>query len=144
MAELQFQLEAGLIEGKAHALVLPQLKDEMVTFRYNKRTGIANVETRAFPAFPEPEPESEESKIVNGLAEQFNAGIRSLERDREQLGKREAEALARERKLDEREKLMNQDRELLIKQRKKFEADLNRAAKKGLLAGIKSFFNRQT
>jgi len=39
---------------------------------------------------------------------------------------------------------MNQDRELLIKQRKKFEADLDRAAKKGLLAGIKSFFNIQT
>lgn len=139
MADLEFKLEPGLIEGKAHAEVLKRLRDEMVTFAYNKRTGIAKVTTRAFPAFPEPDPESDESKQVNLLAEQFNAAIRSLERDRAQLGKREADALARERKLDEREKLMNQDRELLIKQRKKFEADLDRAAKKRITGRNKKF-----
>jgi flagellar motility protein MotE (MotC chaperone) len=148
MADKTLQLESGLTNGEAHRDVLKQLEpgENLVSMRYNRRNGRTNVSTRAFIPFPDVDPESDESKLLNTAIEDFRAQSKSLQRDREQLDGREARILRKEREIDEQladlKKLADQlegERKELDRQRRKL-----REGKRTAVGRIKSFFHRQT
>jgi hypothetical protein len=143
--QIAFQLSEGLTKSEALRDILKEnFRGELAGFEYDPRTGKADVTTRSFPAFPEPEPESDLSKALNEQFDGINAIRTALERDRDNLEAREAQVLRKENLLAEREKETEAGELQLQKQRERFEADLKRAAQGGLLTRLKSIFHRQT
>lgn len=143
--QIAFQLSKGLTKAEALRDILKEnFRGELAGFDYDPRTGKANVTTRSFPAFPEPEPESDLSKALNEQFDGINAIRTALERDRNNLEAREAQVLRKENLSDEREKELD-DREALIqKQREQLEKDIAKASREGLFTRLKSFFHTQT
>ena len=142
MAVSRLQLDKELTPAEAQRDVLKTVNaSTLVGIRYDPVTGIARVETRAFPAFPTPEPESDESKLINGLSEQLQALIGGVTRDRELLEIRESQVLRKETLSDERAKAIDVRAETLAKQVAQFEKDVSTAARAGLLVRLRSFFH---
>ena len=107
MAEIRLTLDTGLTRAEALRDILKEtLRGEIVSFRYNERTDNVNVTTRAMPAFPEVPPESDASKLLNEAMDSIGILRAGNDRDRIELDGREANALQRERELDERDALL--------------------------------------
>ena len=135
--------------GEAHRDVMKTLREGevLVSMRYNKRNGNANITTRAFEPFPELDPESETSKMLNQAIEDFRNQSGALQRDREQLDAREAKILRRERGLDQREALIKRGEDQIEGEKKELERQrekMRRGRKFDPVGRIKSFFHRQT
>ena len=145
MAIINLQLDAGLSQAEAHRDILKEsLLGELVTFDYNKRSGAATVTTRAFPAFPEVPPESDASKILNATLDSLTTIRAANDRDRVQLDKREADALNRERALDDRDAALvtsEKQREGELKELERLRKTI-RDGKFTFVGGLKSFFHR--
>ena len=146
MAEFRLQLDKGLTDAEALRDVLKEnLRGEIVSVRYSARSGIANVTTRAFPAFPEIEPESDASKLLNEAMDNIGILRAVNEQDRIALDKREANALLRERALDDRDaKLVTSEkqREGELKELERLRKELRKGDKTTFIGGLRSIFHR--
>ena len=132
MAEFRLQLDKGLTDAEALRDVLKgEIRGEIVSLRYNARTGIANLTTRAFPSIGDAPPESDASKILNAALDSIGTLRAVNEQDRIALDKREADVLQRERKLDDHEKELE-----------KLHIELDRGDRKTFIENIKAFFHR--
>ncbi len=142
MAEFNLQLEIDLTPAEAQRDILKNpLRGELSAFVYDRATGIAKVTTRALPPFPVVDPESDESKLLNDALDSVQAIRAANDRDRIALDKRQANILRGERKLEKDRLDFDTNLNQLVRQREKFEKDLNKAARMGLGTKIKSFFH---
>lgn len=146
MAELRLQLDKGLTDAEALRDVLKEtIRGEIVSVRYSARSGIANVTTRAFPAIGDVPPESDASKLLNDALDSIGTLQAVIEQDRIALDKREANSLARERALDERDALLvtsEKQREGELKELERLRKTLRDGKKTTFIGGLKSFFHR--
>lgn len=146
MAEIKLQLDKGLTNAEALRDVLKEtIRGEIISVRYSARSGIANVTTRAFPAFPDIPPESDESKLLNEALDSIGILREVIEQDRIALDKREANALRRERSLNERdEKLIisEKQREGELKELERLRKELRKGDKTTFVGSLRSFFHR--
>ena len=110
MAIIDIQLDAQLTKAQAQRELLKPgtLDGLLVSFEYDRTSGIATVNTRAFPPFPEVLPESPESALINSTMESF-AAIQT------RIDKREADLVRAENQLA-------LDRAQLERERAEFEA----------------------
>lgn len=143
MANITLMLEKGLSDTDVQlALLMSEHAQTFQSWKYDPATGATEVVTRSFMPFGELEPESEQSKLVNQLVEDIQKQTRLLQRDHEQLDLREAQALARERALDE--KVLEHERDVaqLAGERAEFERLQATENQGGVVGRIKSFFHR--